>query len=87
MTAQLAEPQVEAKPAADLSTPVVMTVPFNEATILAVARRLHDSKCYEQRKRGGCTLRDIHAKRDFSESAEIHLSALAAAFAAGELGA
>ncbi|GAA4034626.1 hypothetical protein GCM10023063_18460 [Arthrobacter methylotrophus] len=62
------------------STPLTLTV--NDLSVLIVARRRHDEKCYD---RDNCPRRDGHALESFEASVRKTLGALVDAHAAQEI--
>lgn len=62
------------------ATPLQMTV--NDPSVLVIARRLHDEKCYQ---RNQCSRRDGHALDSFEAHVRKSLGALVEAHVAQEI--
>ncbi|QOT19340.1 hypothetical protein [Paenarthrobacter sp. YJN-5] len=62
------------------ATPLALTL--NDLSVLVVARRLHDEKCYQ---REACSRRDGHALESFETSVRKTLGALVDAHTAQEI--
>ena len=69
-------------PVVEPGSETVVTLVVNDRAVLAVARRLHDEKCFEGQS---CSRRDSHALDSFEDIARKTLGAMTAAYAARDI--